>query len=111
MLPVVIVVIAALLALLAIVHITTALLFLLIPWILLGLIAGWVASKIVGSPYGLGGDVLVGIGGSVIGGALLSLTLGVHTGGILSIPHILVSIVGSIILLLIVRVAGRPVLR
>jgi len=83
------------------------LLFWIIPWVLLGLIAGWVASKVVGSPYSLGGNILVGIAGSVIGGALFSLLLHGHTGGALSPSRVIVSILGAILLLAVMRVTGR----
>lgn len=106
MAPVVLIIIAVLVALWAL-HTAFSLLFFLVPWVLLGLIAGWVASKIVGSPYGLGGDILVGIAGSVIGGALYSLLLHGSTGGVLSISHLIVSTLGAILLLAVVRATGR----
>lgn len=106
MFPLVVVIIAALVALWLLIHITFTALFILVPWVILGALAGWVASKIVNSHYGLGGDILVGIGGSIIGGALATL-FHFGTGGILSIPHILVSIVGSVILLFVLKTIGR----
>jgi uncharacterized membrane protein YeaQ/YmgE (transglycosylase-associated protein family) len=109
--PIVLLVIAVVL-LLAAVKVVTGLLFVALSWVILGLIAGWIASKIVGSPYGLGGDVLVGIAGSVIGGAIFSLLFHVRTGGTLSPSHVLVSIVGAIILLAAMRAfGGRAIAR
>lgn len=106
MVPVVLAIIAVLFFLWAL-SAVAGLLFWIIPWVLLGLIAGWIASKVVGSPYGLGGDVLVGIAGSVIGGALYSLLLHGHTGGVLSISHLIVSTLGAILLLAVLRATGR----
>lgn len=103
--------VVALLVLLVAVKVITGLLFLLIPWIILGLVAGWVASKIVGSPYGLGGDMLVGIAGSVIGGSIFSLLFHIPTGGTLSLPHVLVSIIGAVLLLAVMRATRRPAYR
>lgn len=108
--PIALLVVALLVLLLAL-KVITGLLFLLIPWVILGLVAGWVASKIVGSPYGLGGDILVGIAGSVIGGSLFSLLFHIPTGGVLSLPHVLVSIIGAVLLLAVMRVARRPAYR
>jgi uncharacterized membrane protein YeaQ/YmgE (transglycosylase-associated protein family) len=102
--------VAALVLLLIAVKVVTGLLFLLIPWVILGLVAGWVASKIVGSPYGLRGDVLVGIAGSVLGGAIFSL-FHVQTGSVLSLSHVLVSIIGAVVLLIAMRAVRRPAYR
>ncbi|HEV7214656.1 MAG TPA: GlsB/YeaQ/YmgE family stress response membrane protein [Chloroflexota bacterium] len=102
--------VAALVLLIVAVKVVTGLLFLLVPWVILGLVAGWVASKIVGSPYGLGGDVLVGIAGSVIGGAIFSL-FHVQTGNVLSLSHVLVSIIGAVVLLVAMRAVRRPAYR
>ncbi len=105
---IIILVAAAVLLFWALTSITGFVLFTIVPWILLGLIAGWVASQIVRSRNGLGQDVLIGIAGSVIGGALFSLLFHINTGGVLSLPHLLVSIVGAVLLLGVMRVVQRP---
>ncbi len=86
----------------------SALLFHLIPWIILGLIAGWVGSKLVGANTTLFEDMLAGIAGSVIAGALYSLFTHTSTGSTLSISHILVSIVGAAVLLGVHKTMNRP---
>jgi uncharacterized membrane protein YeaQ/YmgE (transglycosylase-associated protein family) len=67
-----------------------------------GLIAGWLAGKIVrGTGFGIIGDILVGIAGALIA-SLLFPKLGIRLGtGLLS--EIIYSTIGAIILLLIVR--------
>ena len=67
-----------------------------------GLIAGWLAGKIVrGTGFGLIGDILVGIAGALIASFLFP-KLGIRLGtGMLS--EILYSAIGAVILLLIVR--------
>jgi uncharacterized membrane protein YeaQ/YmgE (transglycosylase-associated protein family) len=67
-----------------------------------GLIAGWLAGKIVrGTGFGIIGDILVGIAGALIA-SLLFPRLGIHLGtGIVS--EIVYSAIGAILLLLIVR--------
>jgi uncharacterized membrane protein YeaQ/YmgE (transglycosylase-associated protein family) len=67
-----------------------------------GLIAGWLAGKIVrGTGFGILGDIVVGIAGALIA-SLLFPRLGIHLGtGIIS--EIIYSMIGAILLLLIVR--------
>jgi len=67
-----------------------------------GLIAGWLAGKIVRSTgFGLIGDILVGIAGALLASFLFP-KLGIRLGtGMLS--EILYSAIGAVILLLIVR--------
>jgi uncharacterized membrane protein YeaQ/YmgE (transglycosylase-associated protein family) len=67
-----------------------------------GLIAGWLAGKIVrGTGFGIIGDILVGIAGALIA-AWLFPRLGIHLGSGL-VAEIIYSAIGAIILLLIVR--------
>jgi uncharacterized membrane protein YeaQ/YmgE (transglycosylase-associated protein family) len=67
-----------------------------------GLIAGWLAGKIVrGSGLGIIGDILIGIGGALIASWLFP-RLGIHLGSGL-VSEIIYSAIGAIILLLIVR--------
>ncbi len=67
-----------------------------------GLIAGWLAGKIVrGTGFGIIGDILVGIAGALIASFLFP-KLGIRLGtGMLS--EIIYSAIGAVILLLIVR--------
>jgi uncharacterized membrane protein YeaQ/YmgE (transglycosylase-associated protein family) len=80
-----------------------------IAWIILGLIAGWIASKmVVGTGQGLFLDIALGIVGAIVGGFLYSgIFGGVGVTGV-NIGSILVSIVGAIIVLWIYHaLAGR----
>lgn len=79
----------------------------LIWWIVLGGLAGWIASMIMGTnrQQGLLMDIVVGIVGAIIGGYLVSL-VGLGTGGF--IWSLLVAVLGAVILLWIMRmVRGR----
>ena len=71
--------------------------------ILVGIIAGWLAGKIVdGGGFGLIGDLIVGVVGALIGDWLLP-QLHIHLGvGIVSL--ILNATIGAIVLLAILRV-------
>jgi uncharacterized membrane protein YeaQ/YmgE (transglycosylase-associated protein family) len=44
----------------------------LLAWILVGLLAGWIASRVVGSRRGLIGKLVIGLIGSLIGGFIFS---------------------------------------
>ena len=75
--------------------------------LLIGLVAGWLAGKIVrGAGFGLIGDILVGIAGALFANLLLP-KLGILIGtGV--IREIINATIGAVILLLVVRfVRGR----
>jgi uncharacterized membrane protein YeaQ/YmgE (transglycosylase-associated protein family) len=76
-------------------------------WIIAGALIGWVASLIMrtNSRQGLIGDILVGIVGAFVGGYFLTPLLGVSTinQGNFSIPALLVSLGGAVILLIIFK--------
>jgi uncharacterized membrane protein YeaQ/YmgE (transglycosylase-associated protein family) len=75
-------------------------------FILIGLIAGWLAGVLVkGGGFGVIGDIVVGILGALLGGWLFQ-KLGVSTGGGLGWA-ILVATVGAVILIVILRLIRR----
>ena len=80
-----------------------------IAWIILGLIAGWIASKIVvGTGQGFFLDIALGIVGAIVGGFLYSQIMGGEGVTGVNIGSIIVSIIGAIIVLWVYHaVAGR----
>ncbi|HEY5729912.1 MAG TPA: GlsB/YeaQ/YmgE family stress response membrane protein [Anaerolineales bacterium] len=74
-------------------------------WIVVGAVIGWVASIIMktNSRQGLIADIIVGIVGAFIGGYFLSplFNVGTINEGDFSIPALLVSLGGAVILLAI----------
>jgi uncharacterized membrane protein YeaQ/YmgE (transglycosylase-associated protein family) len=75
-------------------------------FIIVGLVAGWLAGVIMkGGGFGVIGDIVVGIVGALIGGWLFS-TMGVSTGGGL-LGAIIVALVGAIILIFLLRLIKR----
>jgi uncharacterized membrane protein YeaQ/YmgE (transglycosylase-associated protein family) len=77
----------------------------IISWIIVGLIAGWLAGLVVkGGGFGLFGNIIVGIIGGVLGGWLGSslFNIGAGVDGI-NIGSIFVAFVGAVVLLLLVR--------
>lgn len=78
----------------------------LIGWIIVGLIAGWAAGKIMqGSGYGPLMDIVLGMVGAVVGGWIFN-TLGIYpAGGI--VASIVVAMLGAILLIWLSRVLKR----
>jgi uncharacterized membrane protein YeaQ/YmgE (transglycosylase-associated protein family) len=73
--------------------------------ILVGIVAGWLAGKVVrGAGFGIIGDLLVGIVGAFIGNWLLP-RIGLHLGTGL-IAAFVNATLGAIVLLLVVRLVG-----
>ena len=70
--------------------------------IIVGLIAGWAAGKIMGGGgYGIGVDLLLGIAGGIVGGFLMGLLGLFASGGIIS--RIVVATIGAVFLIWISR--------
>ncbi len=71
-----------------------------------GLVAGWLAGKIVrGTGFGVIGDIVVGIAGALIASWLFP-RLGIHLGSGL-VSEIIYSAIGAVILLVVVRLVRR----
>ena len=78
----------------------------IIVWVIIGAIAGWLASKLIrGGGFGLIGDIVVGIAGAFIGGRMSSM-LGISIGNGL-ISSILTATAGAIVLIVILRIITR----
>lgn len=73
-------------------------------WIIVGIIAGWLAEQIMGRNHGLLTNLIVGIVGAIIGG-FIARTLGFDYGG--WIGTTIVATVGAIILLFLLGLVKR----
>jgi len=82
----------------------------ILSWIVLGLIAGFIASKLVNrTGEGTLLDIALGIVGAVIGGYLTSL-LGISAGiSGLNIPSLVVAILGAVVFLVVYHALRRTV--
>ena len=82
----------------------------ILTWIVVGLIAGWLASQVMrGGSYGVIGDIILGVVGALIGGFLAANLLNMPdaVNGI-NVTSILVAFVGAVILIAILRMmSGR----
>ncbi len=76
----------------------------ILAWIILGGIAGWIASMIAGNneSQGLIGNIFIGIVGAFIGGFLISLLGGEGVTGF-NLWSLIVAVAGATLLLLIFR--------
>ena len=71
----------------------------IIAWIVLGLIAGWIASKIMhGEGSGLLMNLVLGVVGAFVGGLLISVVGGVGITGF-NLWSLLVSVLGAVVVL------------
>lgn len=76
-------------------------------WIVLGLIAGFIGSKIVNKHGdGLFLDIILGIVGAVVGGWLFSM-FGAHGVSGVNLYSILVAVVGAILVLVVYHAVVR----
>ena len=74
----------------------------IIAWLVVGLIAGWLAGMFMkGGGYGVVGDIVIGIVGAFVGGFVFSLITGGGTAGFWG--SIAVAFVGAVILIAVVR--------
>jgi len=74
----------------------------IIAWLVVGLVAGWLAGVVMkGGGYGIIGDIVIGIVGAFIGGFVFSLITGGGTAGFWG--SIAIAFVGAVILIAILR--------
>ena len=80
----------------------------IIAWLVMGLIAGFIASKLVNKQdEGVAMDIVLGIVGAVVGGFVAN-TLGFHGITGFDLYSILISVVGAVIVLIVYHAMTRP---
>jgi uncharacterized membrane protein YeaQ/YmgE (transglycosylase-associated protein family) len=78
----------------------------LLYWIIVGLIAGWLAGVVMkGGGYGMVVDIVLGMLGAIIGGWIFT-SLGIGAGGGL-VGSIIVAFIGAVVLVAITRALKR----
>jgi len=74
----------------------------IIAWLLVGLIAGWLAGQFMkGGGFGIVGDIVMGIVGAFVGGLLFSFLMPGSSVGM--IGSIVVAFLGAVVLILAIR--------
>jgi uncharacterized membrane protein YeaQ/YmgE (transglycosylase-associated protein family) len=81
----------------------------IIIWLVVGALIGWAASSLMRTREGILLNVVIGIVGAALGGWFLSPLVGVSTinQSNFSVPSLLVSFLGAVILLVIVNLVRR----
>jgi uncharacterized membrane protein YeaQ/YmgE (transglycosylase-associated protein family) len=80
----------------------------ILTWIVLGLVAGWLAGQFMRGGYGLVGDVVLGIVGAIVGGYVGGLILGrdlMVTG--FNLESVVVAFIGAVVLIAVSRMFTR----
>ena len=80
----------------------------ILTWIVLGLVAGWLAGQFMRGGYGLVGDIVLGIVGAVVGGYVGGLILGrdlMVTG--FNLESVVVAFIGAVVLIAVSRMFTR----
>jgi len=79
----------------------------LLAWIVVGLIAGWLASHVVASRFGATGDTVVGMVGALVGGFLVN-QFGATGATGFNLRGVIVAFIGALVLLYVIRaLSGR----
>lgn len=84
-------------------------------WLIAGAFIGWLASRLMGTngQQGLLLDIVVGVVGAFVAGWFITPLVGIGTinDNVFSIPALIVSLLGAIVLLAVVRLFSRGGLR
>jgi uncharacterized membrane protein YeaQ/YmgE (transglycosylase-associated protein family) len=82
----------------------------ILTWLVLGLVAGWLAGQFMRGGYGLVGDIVLGIVGAIVGGFLSGLILGRDMVTGFNLESVLVAFLGAVVLIAVSRLfTGRRV--
>jgi uncharacterized membrane protein YeaQ/YmgE (transglycosylase-associated protein family) len=82
----------------------------ILTWIVLGLVAGWLAGQFMRGGYGLVGDIVLGIVGAIIGGYVGGLILGQDLVTGFNLESVVVAFLGAVALIAVSRMfSGRGV--
>lgn len=76
----------------------------ILAWIVVGLIAGWLAGQVMkGGGYGLVGDIVVGVVGALVGGFLAGIIFGGDFVTGINVTTIITAFLGAIVLIAVLR--------
>ena len=78
----------------------------IIGWIVIGIVAGWLAEKVMGRNHGLLTNLIVGVVGALLGGFIAGAVLGLDVGGF-NFVTLLVAFLGACLLLFLVGLFKR----
>lgn len=80
----------------------------ILSWLIVGLIAGWLAGMVMkGGGYGVVGDIVLGIIGAVVGGFLATNVFGIGNVNGINVESIIIAAVGAVIVVFASRLLMR----
>jgi uncharacterized membrane protein YeaQ/YmgE (transglycosylase-associated protein family) len=78
----------------------------IIGWLIIGIVAGWLAEKVMGRNHGLVTNLIVGVVGALLGGWIAGTLLNIPVGGF-NIVTLLVAFLGACLLLFLLGLVKR----
>lgn len=78
----------------------------IIGWIVIGIVAGWLAEQVMGRNHGLLTNLVVGVVGALLGGFVAGSLLGIPVGGF-NLVTLLVAFLGACLLLFLLGLVKR----
>jgi uncharacterized membrane protein YeaQ/YmgE (transglycosylase-associated protein family) len=78
----------------------------IIGWIIIGIVAGWLAEKVMGRNHGLITNLIVGVLGALIGGFIAQNLFGTDVGGF-NLVTLIVAFGGACLLLFLLGLVKR----
>ena len=79
----------------------------ILSWLVVGAIAGFLAEKVMKSPMGLVGNIVLGVVGGLLAGWLTTMATGTDPMTGTNIPSILVAFVGAVILIWVSKMVKK----
>ena len=80
----------------------------ILSWVVLGALAGWISGRFLGDekPQGCLTNVVIGVGGALVGGAIITIVTGEDYMFRFNLPSLVVAVLGALILVNGLRVIG-----
>jgi len=78
----------------------------IIGWIVIGIVAGWLAEQVMGRNHGLLTNLIVGVIGALVGGFIAGTVLDIPVGGF-NLITLLVAFLGACLLLFLLGLVKR----
>jgi uncharacterized membrane protein YeaQ/YmgE (transglycosylase-associated protein family) len=77
----------------------------ILAWVVIGVVAGFLANLVMHGGHGIFFDLILGLVGAIVGGIIIGAVLGFHTDSL--IGHIVVAFIGAVVLIGLVRLVER----